>query len=181
MRNGTTEAPCQGTGWEDPAQPTHPSPTLTGLGAVTTGSTIVYDPCRSRLLLGHFSRQSSKRGTTPGVVHPDQPEGTADPLASVLATSRLMSVVQEFRNEKNETGSRISVLQLTDDCGPPVWSALSGRGSEASLRARLLSRGYARGICPRAEAEGIRPSGTHCTEALPFLRLPRGPGSGHGA
>lgn len=32
------------------------------------------------------------------------------------------------------------VQQPTDDCGPlPVWSALSGRGSEASLRARLLS------------------------------------------
>src|SRR5215469_10608951 len=55
------------------------------------------------------------------------------------------------------------------------------RGSEASLHTRLLSRGYARGICPRAEAEGIRPSGTHRTEALPFLRLPRGPGSSHSA
>ena len=80
-------------------------------------------------------------------------EGTADPLASVLAKSRLMSVIQEFRIEKNETGARISVQQPTDVWGPlPVWSALSGRGSEASLRARLLSRGYTRGICPRAEA-----------------------------
>jgi hypothetical protein len=103
--------------------------------------------------LAHFSPQSQRRGTTPGVVRPAQFEGTADPLASVLAKSRLMSVGQEFRSEKNETSSRISVQQPSDDCGPlPVWSPLSGRGSEASLRARLLSRGYTRGICPRAEA-----------------------------
>src|SRR6476620_2049491 len=35
-------------------------PTLTGLVAVTTVRTIIYGPCRSRLRLAHFSRQSSK-------------------------------------------------------------------------------------------------------------------------
>ena len=48
------------------AQPIHPSrgrkPTLTGLGAVMTVSTIIYGPCRSRLRLARFSRQSSKTG-----------------------------------------------------------------------------------------------------------------------
>ena len=40
---------------------------------------------------------------------------------------------REFRSEKSETSSRISVQQLTDDRGPlPVWSELSGHGSEAS-------------------------------------------------
>ena len=74
------------------------------------------------------------------MVLPGQYEGRADPLASVLAKSRLMSVGQEFRREKNETSSRISAQQPTDDLWAlPVWSALSGRRSEASLRARLLS------------------------------------------
>src|SRR4029077_18409982 len=77
-------------------------PTLTGLGAVTTVSTIIYGRCRSRLALAHFSRQSQRWVLLPARYAKPNHEGTADPLASVLAKSRLMSVVQEFRNEKNE-------------------------------------------------------------------------------
>src|SRR5262249_37894558 len=157
-------------------------PALASLVAEATENTIIYGPRRSRLAWRSLVAKV-KNGVLlrARYAHPNL-EGTADPLASVVAKSRLMSVVQEFRDERNETGSRIGVQQPTDECVPlPVWSARSGCGSEASLRARLLSRGYTRGICPRAEAEGIRPSGTHRTEALPFLRLPRGPGSGHGA
>jgi len=57
------EAPCQGTGWEAPCPADTPfegrKPTLAGLVAVTTVSTIIYGPW-SRLRLAHFSRQSSK-------------------------------------------------------------------------------------------------------------------------
>jgi hypothetical protein len=85
-----------------PCQPVHEfegrKAYLTGLAAVTTVSTIIYGPCRSRLRLAHFSRQVQRRVLLHAWYTQPNHEGTADPLASVLAKSRLMSVVQEFRN-----------------------------------------------------------------------------------
>src|SRR5216683_7140640 len=83
-------------------------PTLTGLGAVTPVSTIIYGPCRSRLAWRTLVAKVKDGVLLPARYAQPNHEGTADPLARVLAKSRLMSAVQEFRNEKNETGSRIS-------------------------------------------------------------------------
>jgi hypothetical protein len=63
--------------------------------AVTTVSTIIYGPCRLRLAWRTLVAKVKDGVLLPAWYAQPNHEGTAHPLASVLAKSRLMSVVQE--------------------------------------------------------------------------------------
>jgi hypothetical protein len=68
--------------------------------AVTTVSTIIYGPCRSRPACRTLVAKVKDGVLLPAWYAQPNHEGTAGPLASVLAESRLMSVVQECRMKR---------------------------------------------------------------------------------